>query len=146
MDYQPRNYRNNIQKSDLFAFRVVVKETDLHIQTDRPLERIAKESILHHRYILENYIHMYPVFATTLAPWPGEGPRPRLIDMMIQAGRKAGVGPMASVAGTIAACVGEDLLEHSKEVVVENGGQVCFYVPALAVSSNCRKALFQNLS
>ncbi len=124
MDYQPRTYRNDVQKSGLSAFRVVVKETDLHIQADEPLESIAKESILKHRGVLENYIQMCPEFATTLAPWPGEGPRPYIIDEMIRAGRLAGVGPMAAVAGAIAACVGDDLMAHSREVVVENGGDV----------------------
>ena len=124
MDYQPRTYRNDVSKAGLSTFRVVVKETDLHIQADQPLEAAAKDSILHHRGILENYIRMYPEFATTLAPWPGEGPRPLLIDEMIRAGRLAAVGPMAAVAGAIAACVGSDLLMHCKEVVVENGGDV----------------------
>jgi ApbE superfamily uncharacterized protein (UPF0280 family) len=124
MDYQPRTYRNDVQKAGLSVFQVVVKETDLHIQADQPLETAAKDSILRHREILENYIQMYPNFATTLRPWPEEGPRPFLIDEMIRAGRRAGVGPMAAVAGAIAACVGGDLLMHSKEVIVENGGDV----------------------
>lgn len=126
MPYQPRTYRNDVRKAGLSAFRVVVKETDLHIRADLPIEAVAKESILHHRGILENYIRMHPEFATTLAPWPGEGPKPLLIDEMTRAGRQAGVGPMAAVAGAIAACVGNDLLAHSKEVIVENGGDIFF--------------------
>jgi ApbE superfamily uncharacterized protein (UPF0280 family) len=43
---------------------------------------------------------------------------------MIDAGRRAGVGPMAAVAGAIAEYVGRDLLAHSSEVVVENGGDI----------------------
>lgn len=124
MGYQPRTYRNEAGKAGLSAFRVVVKETDLHIQADKPLEAAARKSVLRHRGILENYIHMYPEFAMTLVPWTGEGPRPILIDEMIRAGRQAGVGPMASVAGAIAACVGNDLLMDSKEVIVENGGDL----------------------
>jgi len=45
---------------------------------------------------------------------------------MASAGEKAGVGPMAAVAGAIAEHVGIDLLGHTHEVVVENGGDVFF--------------------
>jgi len=38
---------------------------------------------------------------------------------MASAGEKAGVGPMAAVAGAIAEHVGIDLLGHTHEVVVE---------------------------
>jgi hypothetical protein len=44
--------------------------------------------------------------------------------MMADAGEKAGVGPMAAVAGTISELVGNDLGEFSKDVIVENGGDV----------------------
>jgi ApbE superfamily uncharacterized protein (UPF0280 family) len=43
---------------------------------------------------------------------------------MIEAGRRAGVGPMAAVAGAIAEYVGRDLLGYSNEVIVENGGDI----------------------
>jgi hypothetical protein len=43
---------------------------------------------------------------------------------MIDAGENAGVGPMAAVAGAAAERVGNDLLLHSKEVIIENGGDV----------------------
>jgi len=43
---------------------------------------------------------------------------------MIEASRKAGVGPMASVAGAIAEYVGRELLDFSPEIIVENGGDI----------------------
>jgi ApbE superfamily uncharacterized protein (UPF0280 family) len=49
---------------------------------------------------------------------------PQIIKMMLEAAQKAGVGPMASVAGAIAECVGTELLAFSPEVIVENGGDV----------------------
>ena len=42
---------------------------------------------------------------------------------MIEAGRKANVGPMAAVAGAIAEYVGRELLDFSPEIIVENGGR-----------------------
>lgn len=124
MPHQPRTYRNNIRKPGLTSFRVVVKETDLHIQADHDLEAYARQQVLCHRDVLEKYLARYPQFATTLAPWLSDEPKPVMIEQMVQAGRRAGVGPMAAVAGAIAACVGVDLLTRSKEVIVENGGDV----------------------
>lgn len=124
MLYQPRTYRNRIRKPGLSAFQVVVKETDLHIQADQELKDHALERVLYHRGVLEKYIVRNPMFATTMAPWPGDEPKPNLVQEMITAGRLSGVGPMAAVAGAVAAKVGIDLLEHSKEVIVENGGDV----------------------
>jgi len=43
---------------------------------------------------------------------------------MVEAGKKAGVGPMASVAGAIAEFVGRELLAFSPEIIVENGGDI----------------------
>jgi ApbE superfamily uncharacterized protein (UPF0280 family) len=43
---------------------------------------------------------------------------------MADAGRRAGVGPMAAVAGAIAERVGRGLIGHGGDVIVENGGDV----------------------
>jgi ApbE superfamily uncharacterized protein (UPF0280 family) len=43
---------------------------------------------------------------------------------MIDAGHNAGVGPMAAVAGAMAESVGRELLNISRQVVVENGGDI----------------------
>ncbi len=43
---------------------------------------------------------------------------------MIRAGKKAGTGPMAAVAGAVAEFVGKELLQWSPEVIIENGGDI----------------------
>jgi hypothetical protein len=43
---------------------------------------------------------------------------------MIKTSRAAQVGPMAAVAGAMAEFVSKDLLSFSKEVIVENGGDI----------------------
>jgi ApbE superfamily uncharacterized protein (UPF0280 family) len=43
---------------------------------------------------------------------------------MALAGQRAGVGPMAAVAGAIAEWVGRALLSENEEVIVENGGDI----------------------
>ncbi len=120
------SYRNLVYSSQLAAFQVVVKETDLQIHAQKPLQQLAREVVLQYRAQLENYIRRYPEFAATLVPWQAPGPVPQIIGDMIQAGRKAGVGPMAAVAGVIAEYVARDLLAHTDEVIVENGGDVFF--------------------
>jgi hypothetical protein len=121
---QNRAYRNLLHRENLTSFRVIVNETDLFVHAAKPLEDITRELILKYRGYIEAYIKRYPDFLQTLKPWPLNGPLPLIIKEMITAGKKAGVGPMAAVAGAIAERVGVDLLSYSDEVVVENGGDV----------------------
>lgn len=126
--HQERVYRNWIGDSELTMFKVVVKETDLQIFAETDLTSIAKESVLTHRGYLEAYIRQYPEFQETLTPWSGTGPAPAIIDAMTAAGQKARVGPMAAVAGAMAESVGKDLLAHSAQVIVENGGDIFIHL------------------
>lgn len=122
--YQARTYRNLIYESELVAFRQAVQETDLYIHAVQPLEDITREAILRYRGYIEAYIRRFPDFVHTLKPWHMSGPAPAIVRDMVTAGLKAGVGPMAAVAGAIAERVGVDLLRHTEQVVVENGGDV----------------------
>ena len=109
---------------DLSSCRLAVKETDLFVYASKPLEGVIKESVLRHRGYIEAYIQNHPEFADTLEPWRISGPAPDIIRDMAESGKKAGVGPMAAVAGAIAERVGFDLLLHADKVVVENGGDI----------------------
>ena len=123
--YERRTYRNQVHSVQAQAsFRVVVKETDLYIRAEKDLADAARESILYHRGLLETYIRHHAGFAETLAPWDVRGPSPHIVREMANAGQQAGVGPMAAVAGAIAECVGKDLLDHTRDVIVENGGDL----------------------
>ena len=124
MKHQERIYRSLLPKGRLVSFRVAVKETDLFVHADKPLEDITRELILQYRGYIEEYIQQHPEFAKTLQPWPSGGPAPRIVKEMMSAGEKAGVGPMAAVAGAMAEHVGTELLLRSEEIVVENGGDV----------------------
>ena len=122
--YQNRSYRNLLHQQDLVSFRVVVSETDLFVHAAKPLEDITRELILKYRGHIEAYIKRYPDFVRTLVPWRFNAPLPVILKKMIEAGDKAGVGPMAAVAGAIAEHVGVDLLSYTDEVIIENGGDV----------------------
>jgi ApbE superfamily uncharacterized protein (UPF0280 family) len=119
-----RTYRNHIRKSRLTPFRVIVKETDLYVHSRKDLSSVATERVLHYRGFIENYISRNPEFAVSLVPWRNKDLCPEIIRDMVDAGVSAGVGPMAAVAGSIAERVGMDLLEHTDEVMIENGGDV----------------------
>ncbi len=122
--YQKRSYRNIVCVNNLVSFRVVVKETDLFIHSAKNIKHIARELTLQHRGYIETYIKRHAEFEKTLQPWKINEPVPNIISEMTQAGEKAGVGPMASVAGAVAEHVGVGLLEHTDEVIVENGGDL----------------------
>jgi len=126
MKAQQRSYRSAIRCSRLVHFQITVKETDLMVSASIPLESAARELILTHRGYLESYIEQYPDFLTTLKPWRISGPAPAIVREMALAGEKAGVGPMAAVAGAISEAVGRGLLQLSDEVIVENGGDTFF--------------------
>lgn len=122
--YTERTYRSTISKNGLTSFRVVVKETDLLVRADRELITEAEESVIRYRRLIEDYVGRVPSFLHTLTPFPDDRFAPPIVRDMIEAGKAAGVGPMASVAGVIAEWVGRDLLEYSQEVIVENGGDI----------------------
>jgi ApbE superfamily uncharacterized protein (UPF0280 family) len=121
---EQRTYRRQGMVKHLQSFQVTVQETDLMVQADQDLSVLCREEVLAQRGYIEQYIKQFPEFLRTLAPWTLSEPAPEIIRRMIHAGRAAGVGPMAAVAGAIAEAVGEALSLQSKEVVVENGGDI----------------------
>ncbi len=122
--YREREYRNLVSDRNLFSFEVRVKETDLFIRAERDLREAAYESVLRCRRQLENYILSRPDFFRSLVPLEEDEFAPSIARRMLRAARSAGVGPMAAVAGAVADQVGEDLLQESPEVIVENGGDI----------------------
>ena len=122
--YEERTYRNLVKTDDLVKFEVVVKETDLLIRAERDFSKEARESVLKYRNQLETYITRNPEFQRSLVPLTDDPYAPEIVQQMIRASRLAGVGPMAAVAGAMAEWVSKDLLKLSKEVIVENGGDI----------------------
>lgn len=122
--YHERTYRRLMGGGGLCSFQVVCQETDLMIQADCLLDNEARERTLACRGHIEGYIERYPGFATTLVPWHDQAGAPEIVRDMLRASRAAGVGPMAAVAGAMAESVGRKLLDFSRRVVVENGGDV----------------------
>jgi ApbE superfamily uncharacterized protein (UPF0280 family) len=125
--YQERFYRTRIASSDWVSFTVQVKESDLWIRARRDLAEEAYERLFRHRQGLEEYIRQHPEFEEALTPLPPDPLAPAIIRDMLAAGRTAGVGPMAAVAGAVAQYVGNDLLALSSEIIIENGGDLFIF-------------------
>jgi ApbE superfamily uncharacterized protein (UPF0280 family) len=122
--YEERTYRNLVKTDDLIKFEVIVKETDLLVRAEKDLSRETRESVLKYRHQLETYIAMNPEFQKSLIPLKDDPGVPEIIQEMIRTSQLAQVGPMAAVAGAMAESVSKDLLKFSKEVIVENGGDI----------------------
>ena len=117
-------YRRCHKKQGLTPFTITVKETNLNIQAERNLRDEAVRAALTFRNQIEAHIEHHPEFAVSLTPLPDPGPAPTIITEMTAAAQIAGVGPMAAVAGAMAEFTGRQLLKLSKELVVENGGDI----------------------
>ena len=140
--YRLREYRSLISPGELVDMRVAVGETDLHILADRDMSDQARELVLQCRMQIEQQIARDPQFLKSLVPLPQVTVAPKIIREMLAAGRAAGVGPMAAVAGAVAQFVGEGLLRLGcREVIVENGGDIF-----LARSVDCTIGIFAGSS
>jgi len=124
--YQRRFYRDWVSAKDLYLTRIVDKETDLQILTDKPINKdFLKERVREYRLAIEDYIIKDRRFLTALKPIAVEINAPPIIKEMSEAAHKANVGPMAGVAGVIAEFLGRDLLRKGyKDAIIENGGDI----------------------
>jgi ApbE superfamily uncharacterized protein (UPF0280 family) len=122
--YEKRTYRNLVKTDDLIKFEVIVKETDLLIRAEKDFSKEARESVLKYRHQLETYIAKNPEFQRSLVPLEENPYAPEIVREMIQTSQLVGVGPMAAVAGAMADCVSRELIKLSKELIVENGGDI----------------------
>ncbi|SHI78232.1 UPF0280 family protein [Desulfosporosinus lacus] len=129
MDFTERSYRQDHRQEDLVHFQLAVRETDLDIGIRKErftseLVEWAAEIIRDCRRPLEDYIQKDPGFASSLTPYTVLPDAPIIVKRMAEAGRLAGVGPMAAVAGAVAEWVGKSIAKRSRDVIVENGGDI----------------------
>jgi ApbE superfamily uncharacterized protein (UPF0280 family) len=122
--YQERTYRNLVKGDDLVKFEVIVKETDLLVQANRDLSKETREAVLKYRHQIETYIDSVPEFEKSLVPLQDDPYAPEIVQEMIRTSRLVRVGPMAAVAGAMAEWVSKDLLPLSREIIIENGGDI----------------------
>jgi len=126
MSYRERTYRR-WQDSELCSFPVRIGESDLLISAERPLPDLAQRALRGVRDDLEEYLARDPQFGRALRPHDPLPGAPAIVREMAEAARACGVGPMAAVAGAVAQHVGEALLAETRQVIVENGGDIFLY-------------------
>jgi len=122
--YEERRYRDWARDNDLVGFQAIIKETDLFIKAERDLSVEATNSIRTFRRQIEEYVRIDPKFQTSLKPYVVNGKSPSIARKMSKASALVGVGPFASVAGAISEYVGKDLLKYTKDIIIENGGDI----------------------
>jgi len=111
--------------TNLFKENFILKETQCTIISEKQNGiQTAIKSIKQTRQELETYIKGNPKFLYTLKPIsPPE--KPVVARLMAEAAGKAGVGPMAAVAGAIADLAVEAMTNAGCEVaIVEDGGEI----------------------
>ncbi len=124
MKYEERIYRSLINKDHLVSYNVKISESDLLISSDINLYDQAFKSLTTHRHYLETYIHKHPHFRKSLLPLMEDNMAPPIVCDMLAKSKLCGVGPMAGVAGAVSEFVGRDLLNHTKNLILENGGDI----------------------
>lgn len=119
-----RDYRSFLA-NDLLKYRIIVGESDLWVLSEQDLKAELERFLKFYRRQLKGYIHSHPGFLQALVPWPEDHQAPEIIQAMIWASKLAGVGPMAAVAGTIAAAIGRKFdPKLVPELIIENGGDI----------------------
>ncbi len=117
------------------SFITGYKDTDLWIGVDpssfcKGMKEFCYERIRSYRVELENYLVSDPLFGKTLSPYRPLPEAPEMALVMAEAGKKAGVGPMAAVAGVFSERLGNDLMKQfeMKELAIENGGDIFLFL------------------
>ncbi len=126
-----RFYRNQFSQQRFRSFTVNYKETDLWIGVDpdsfcEEIREVALAKVIALRTEMETYLLIDPVFGLTFEPHDVKPNAPEIVNRMAHAARRAGVGPMAAVAGTFSEMIGQHLMQQFsiQEIVVENGGDI----------------------
>lgn len=116
-------------ETNLYEYNIIQNESKIHMKSDRRGALLkAIEDIKHHREMLLRYIRSHSEFQYALRPVKVEDDAPIVVRRMTESSKRAEVGPMASVAGTLADLGLESMLEYGVRVaVVENGGEIAAY-------------------
>jgi len=122
--YEKRFYRDYMKSDKFISFTVIDKESDLHISAKTNLEQEAREYLQKYRKSVKNYGDKDKRFYRSLVPIEVSESADEIVRHMAKAAKYANVGPMAAVAGAVSQYVGLDLLKHTDEIMIENGGDI----------------------
>lgn len=122
--YEERFYREYMKADNFINFTVIDKESDLHISAKTNLEKEAKKCLEKYRAAIKDYGERNNDFYKSLVPIEVLDDADKIVKHMAMAANQANVGPMAAVAGGISQYVGHELLKHTDEIMIENGGDI----------------------
>jgi len=109
----------------LIKFNLEHKNSSIKVLCDRNLDKKAQEELERIYNELERYLQQEPFFLSSYKPVKAGENSPEIARIMSAVSEKAGVGPMASVAGAFSELLGNYLLNNgAEEVIVENGGDI----------------------
>ncbi|MHB8055513.1 MAG: UPF0280 family protein [Candidatus Aminicenantales bacterium] len=102
-----------------------IRETIATVIAEEPYFPVVEAEIKKQRKSLEDYIRRDPEFRTTLEPHFVPPDAPPIVRRMAEAAAKAGVGPMAAVAGAVAEFALRAMAEAgATHGLVDNGGDI----------------------
>ncbi len=108
---------------------VRIEETIATVLADEQFIPPAESEIRRQRRLIEEYIEADPDFLTATDPYPVREDAPAIVRRMSEAGAKAGVGPMAAVAGAVAEFTLMAMRDAgATHAVVDNGGDVAMLI------------------
>lgn len=107
---EQRTYRNQFSAQRFRSFTVNYKETDLWIGVDPAsfrdeMRESALAKVIALRTEMEAYLLRDPVFGKSFEPHALKPNAPEIVNRMAEAAHRAGVGPMAAVAGAFSEMV-----------------------------------------
>ncbi|OQB53895.1 MAG: hypothetical protein BWX97_00190 [Firmicutes bacterium ADurb.Bin146] len=120
--YQIRDYRKSFS-NELKWYNVCVEETDLMIGTDENYSKQVLKIVRTLRHDIYAAIEKNQEFFTSLVPIEYEKAE-GVAKIMVEAAKLAGVGPFAAVAGAINDMLADKLSDQSKQIFIENGGDI----------------------
>lgn len=119
--------------SEFVTTRLEIQETALTIAADRRFVAAAVSAVKSARLDVERQIRKDRFFLTTLEPYEAQACTSEITGRMCEAGRLAGVGPMAAVAGAISDAALEAMVaEGCTRAWVDNGGDIALILDSPA--------------
>jgi len=113
----------------LNRFELSFKESRIVVFCDLDSCRETEEELEKTYILLERYIKNNPFYQSTYEPLKVEDNAPGIAREMAESSRKAGVGPMACVAGAFSEHLRDFLLDSgATEAIVENGGDIALKI------------------
>jgi len=115
--YRPRTRAKN-------NFTLKYRHCSISVSSDADLEKECRENLPRIYGTVEKHVLSDTVFAESLVPVNSDETAHPIIKNMIEAGQKAGTGPMAAVAGTIADALFCSVKTPFNTLIIENGGDI----------------------